>query len=191
LLTSFVRVTLVCDQASKALAKANDKTRSMRMKILEQAVKAQAMLVTKLRLAPPRGSMLPPLDASTASTGPVPMTPCAASRRSFLKMTGDVDRKALQRAMAIVMQRDRVSAEHLKSKLEDEPWDEVAEFAAMSCQYHALALKPWQEPPCHADEDDRHPRDPMAQRLLRKMLAAGVSRYDPDPLTALAGAKRR
>jgi hypothetical protein len=41
------------------------------------------------------------------------------------------------------------------------------------------------------DEDEKNPRDPDGQRLLRKMLAAGVSRYDPDPLKALAGAKRR
>ena len=51
LLTSFVRVTLVCDQAVKALAKANDKNRPTRMKMLDQAVKMQALLATKLRLA--------------------------------------------------------------------------------------------------------------------------------------------
>ena len=51
LLTSFVRVTLVCDQAIKALAKANDKTRPTRMKMLDQGIKMQALLATKLRLA--------------------------------------------------------------------------------------------------------------------------------------------
>ena len=51
LLTSFVRVTLVCDHAVKALAKADDKTRPMRMKMLDQAIKMQALLATKLRLA--------------------------------------------------------------------------------------------------------------------------------------------
>ena len=50
LLTSFVRVTLLCHQAPKALAKATDKTRSQRVKILEQMVKMQALLATKLRL---------------------------------------------------------------------------------------------------------------------------------------------
>jgi hypothetical protein len=47
------------------------------------------------------------------------------------------------------------------------------------------------EPPCIADEDDPNERDKDAQRLLRKMLAAGISRYDPDPLAALekAGTK--
>ena len=50
LLSSFVRVTLICDDAAKALAKANDKNRPTRMKIMDQAVKAQA--ASKLRLAP-------------------------------------------------------------------------------------------------------------------------------------------
>ena len=101
-----------------------------------------------------------------------------------------VDRDALERAMQIA-QRDPVRAEQLQAKLEDEPWVEVAKFASYSCQYDALALKPWQEPPCVADEDNPDEQDKKAQHLLRKMLAAGVSRYDPDPLKALAGAKRR
>ena len=73
----------------------------------------------------------------------------------------------------------------LRRNLKDEPRDEVAEFAAYSCQVHALCLKPWQDTPCHADEDDPHPRDKDAQRFLRKMLAAGISRYEPDPMAAL------
>ena len=52
LLSTFVRVTLICDDAAKALAKANDKNRPTRMKIMDQAVKAQALLAIKLRLAP-------------------------------------------------------------------------------------------------------------------------------------------
>ena len=108
----------------------------------------------------------------------------------------DVDRDALQRAMEIA-QRDPLSAKHLRSKLEDQPWREVAEFAAYSCQIDALSLKPWQSPPIHIDEDADEPdsaeREPdtAARKLLRRMLAAGVSRYDPNPLAALAGAKRR
>ena len=99
------------------------------------------------------------------------------------------DRDALERCMEIA-KRDR--AEQLEGKLlQGDPWIEVAEFASYSCQLHALNLKPWESPPCHADEDDPDERDKKAQHLLRKMLAAGVSRYDPDPLTALAGAKRR
>ena len=107
-----------------------------------------------------------------------------------------VDRDALERAMQIA-QRDPLRAEHLASKLEDEPWIEVAEFAAYCCQIESLSLKPWQSPPVHVDENANEPNNPAresdsaARRLLRQMLAAGVSRYDPDPLKALAGAKRR
>jgi hypothetical protein len=98
------------------------------------------------------------------------------------------DRDALERAMEIA-RHDPGRAEQLRAMLEDEEWTEVAEFAAYHCQIHALSLKPWQEPPCHADEKDPHPRDRDAQRFLRKMLAAGISRYDPDPLAALERAK--
>jgi len=101
-----------------------------------------------------------------------------------------VDRDALERAMQIA-QRDPLRAQQLQSKLKDEAWVAVAEFAAYSCQIEALNLKPWETPPCHADEDDPDERNKNAQHFLRKMLAAGVSRYDPDPLKALAGAKRR
>jgi hypothetical protein len=53
------------------------------------------------------------------------------------------------------------------------------------CQLQALSLRPWQLPPGNCDEDEENPRDPNGQNLLRKMLAAGVSRYDPSPLAAL------
>ena len=111
-------------------------------------------------------------------------------------MSDDVDRDALERCMKIA-QRDPLRTEHLRSKLEDEPWIEVAEFAAYGCQIESLSLKPWQSPPCHIDENadapddaDREP-DTVGRKLLRQMLRAGVSRFDPDPLKALAGAKRK
>ena len=107
-----------------------------------------------------------------------------------------VDREALERCMEIA-RRDPSRAEQLDSKLQDEEWAEVAEFACYGCQLHALNLKPWQSPPVHIDEDADEPdnsdreSNSAARKFLRQMLAAGVSRYDPDPLTALAGAKRR
>jgi hypothetical protein len=52
LLASFVRVTLVVDHAAKNLSKASDKTRPARMKVLDQAIKMQALLASKLRLTP-------------------------------------------------------------------------------------------------------------------------------------------
>jgi hypothetical protein len=100
------------------------------------------------------------------------------------------DCDALERCMELA-QRDPERAEQLRSMLGDEPWDEVAEFASHCCQYYALSLRPWQSPPSSVDEDDPDERDKDAQQLLRKMLAAGVSRYDPDPLQALRGRRRR
>jgi hypothetical protein len=110
-------------------------------------------------------------------------------------MSDDVDRDALERCMKIA-QRDPLRTEHLASKLEDEGWRAVAEFAAYGCQIESLSLKPWQSPPCHIDEDADEPdnaeREPdtIGRKLLRQMLRAGVSRFDPDPLAALRRVKR-
>ena len=99
------------------------------------------------------------------------------------------DRAALDQAMKIAM-ADPDTAEQLNSMLEDGPWEEVAAFAAYHCQSAALKLKPWNAPPCVASEDDPDERDKDAQKLLRKMLAACVSRYDPNPMAALAKNRR-
>ena len=100
------------------------------------------------------------------------------------------DRAALKQAMEIA-QRDPLRAEQLQAKLKDEPWEEVAEFAAFSVQIDSLDLLPWQAPPAIVSEDDDDPIQADAVKLLRRMLAAGVSRYHPDQLAALAGPKRR
>jgi hypothetical protein len=106
------------------------------------------------------------------------------------------DRDALKRAMQIA-QRDPLRAEQLQKKLEDEEWTEVAMFAAYGCQIESLSLRPWQSPPAHIDENADEPENPerepdtAARKLLRRMLRAGVSRFDPDPLTALQRAAKR
>ena len=85
---------------------------------------------------------------------------------------------ALKRAMEIAS-RDPATTQQLKSKLEDEPWVKVAEFAAYHCQNAALQLAPWQSPPCHDD-------GPESSALLDEMLEAGISQFEPDPAGALA-----
>ncbi len=96
------------------------------------------------------------------------------------------DREALERAVAIA-QSDPMTADQMEVRREDgQSWEEIAESAAYHCQRRSLKLSPFQEPPCVVDEDDPKERDKAAQRLLRKMLDAGVSRYEPDPLSALA-----
>jgi hypothetical protein len=60
-----------------------------------------------------------------------------------------------------------------------------------------LSLKPWQDPPCIIDEDADEPDNPerepntAARKLLRQMLKCGLSRYEPDPLTALRRRRRQ
>ena len=91
-----------------------------------------------------------------------------------------------------IAQRDPERAEQLQSMLSGGwPWDLVADMASHCCQYRGLALKPWQCSPSSVDENDPDERDKDAQKLLRKMLAAGVSRFDPNPLKALKGRRIR
>jgi hypothetical protein len=78
------------------------------------------------------------------------------------------------------------------TKLEDgkgwaykpECWQDVAKFAAYRCQIRSLRLLPWQIPPCASDGVGDEPHDV----LLRRMLEARLSRFDPDPAAALAAA---
>jgi hypothetical protein len=97
------------------------------------------------------------------------------------------DLSALQRCMEIASQEPS-RAEQLTSMLHDRPWGEVAEFAAYCVQGHSLNLKLWQDPPCCVAAEGVE-RDRAAQTLLRRMLRAGLSLYEPDPFAALGQAK--
>jgi hypothetical protein len=74
--------------------------------------------------------------------------------------------------------------------LASEPWEEVAQFASYCVQGRLLGLQPWQNP-----DLDRPYGDPRAAResaeLLKRLLDAGLSRFEPTPLQALAGAEKR
>ena len=98
------------------------------------------------------------------------------------------DRDALRLAVALARNEDIYRAKQIDAKLEDEPWEDVAEFAAWCCQTRALRLDPWQMPPCHGDSV-HHP-DPEAKKLLRQMLDLGISRWHPDPMAAIEEAKK-
>lgn len=105
-----------------------------------------------------------------------------------MKRALDVDRAALESCVKIA-RRDRERRKLIDDKLASgETWDSVAFSACYGVQFAALRLKPWESPPCVVDEDGFE-RDPIAQTILRQMLGAGVSRYDPDPLKALARAR--
>jgi hypothetical protein len=72
-----------------------------------------------------------------------------------------------------------------------EKWTDVAWFAASCVQAYTLSLMPFQEPPCDCDAEAIDERDKAGQRLLRKMLKAGLSRFEPNPKLALASANER
>ena len=87
-------------------------------------------------------------------------------------------------------------ARQIADKLASEPWEDVGEFASYSAQCRALRLRPWQFPPCWIDDIPAALNDPEPHRglrtageLLQRMLAAGLSRYEPDPLKALEAAE--
>jgi hypothetical protein len=107
------------------------------------------------------------------------------------------DRDALTRALVIARQ-DPMRAEQLDRKLANgESWDEVATFAALCVQSNALHLKPWQCPPCDSNneidpsEGVLYGNRPDEVALLQRMLAAGLSRFEPDPMKALAEAEAK
>ena len=74
-----------------------------------------------------------------------------------------------------------------------QPWFEVASFAAYCVQGEALRLKLWQSPPCRLSTEDGKVSDCdiEGQILLRRMIAAGLSIYEPDPMGALAAKAKR
>jgi hypothetical protein len=103
-----------------------------------------------------------------------------------------VDREALTRAIELAKGESAVRAAQINDKLKTESPLRVGEFAAYCCQHRALQTKPWELAPCSVDEDDPipvgddHRRKARAIKLLRRLLAAGLSRYEPQPLAALA-----
>jgi hypothetical protein len=109
-----------------------------------------------------------------------------------------IDLAALKLAVQMQEMRSESHRVQIKAKLADEDFWSVAKFAAYSQQCQNLRLKPWETPPCHVDEDQDygdpaydHGKKNRAQALLRKMIKLGVSRYDPDPLAAIAAVRNR
>ena len=102
-------------------------------------------------------------------------------------MLSRIDREVLTRAMQTAKAE---RADQLAAMLKDRPWEDVAMFAAYCCQTAALNLKPWQEPPMHAGDDRPLDTSPLMGRLAawelrRRLLAAGLSKFEPDPIRAL------
>jgi hypothetical protein len=58
------------------------------------------------------------------------------------------DKAAMKLAIAQARKEGEGRAAQIDAKLKAEPFERVGSFAAYSCQYDALGLKPWQWPPC-------------------------------------------
>ena len=94
-----------------------------------------------------------------------------------------LDKAALERALDIVLTgKDKARAEQVRDMVAQDGWQQAAEFCAHHLQMRTLKLPPWESPPSQVEADENGP----AGRLLRKMLARGMSRFDPDPLRAEA-----
>ena len=109
-----------------------------------------------------------------------------------------VDKDALERAIAMTRANGGPSAVQIENKLRDEPWEQVARFAAYCRQCDSLRLMPHQSPPCWIHDmeatlaagDDGIMGKYAAAKLLQRMLDAGLSVYEPDPIGALEQTKR-
>ena len=128
----------------------------------------------------------------------------------------EVDLAALQLALDLTLANDPPDpgrVEQVRTFLEGElpylparPWREVAEFCSYVQQTARLDIF-FGEPPCHlteAEADAILAKGPIpaqdgsgidisscdSARLFKRMLKAGVSKYHPNPVAALAAAKR-
>jgi hypothetical protein len=109
-----------------------------------------------------------------------------------------IDEEALTRAIEMTRANGGPDAVQIENKLRNEPWEQVARFAAYCHQCDNLHLMPHQSPPCWVDDmeavlaagDDGILGKYAAATLLKRMLAAGLSIYEPDPITALERTKR-
>src|SRR5262249_28750749 len=96
------------------------------------------------------------------------------------------DRNALQLAVEM-MRADPEQRELIDHVLNHR--SEAALWAVGFLQVKNLRLKPWEAPPCDSSSEvvsDNYGSRQGEGALLRRMLAAGISRFCPDPLAALA-----
>lgn len=113
----------------------------------------------------------------------------------------DADRAALDLSIKLVLDGPVIDASVVRAYLKEGDWWEAASQASYNRQMDHLELDPWESPPCWIDEDEiddiiaRGPgidcKNYNGALLLRKMIAAGIAKYHPQPITALASAKTK
>ena len=102
-----------------------------------------------------------------------------------------IDRAALELALQQTLaEKDQSRVEQVQSMLKGRTRLEVSQFCSFHRQIEALRLHPWEMPPCLGDLDNGSGRDERAWALLGRMRKAGVSRWHPDPMSALEKAEK-
>jgi hypothetical protein len=108
-----------------------------------------------------------------------------------------LDREALERAIEITRSSGEFGRrEQVDSMIKERGWFSAATFSASCAQSRSICPKLWQPVPMDITDvegaiargDDGAGGKYAAARLLRKMLRAGLSRYEPRPLEALGAA---
>ena len=103
------------------------------------------------------------------------------------------DKDALRRALVAARALDAQTAQAVETNLKTSTWQEAAEYAAYHCQMRVLKLRPWQTPPMishdEIDPEGRYGGTEQEVGLRQKMLALGVSIFEPDPLAAIERAE--
>lgn len=112
-----------------------------------------------------------------------------------------VDQEALQRAVELLHAAGGVESTQMQYILRDDGWQEAAEFAVYHFQQKNLRLRPWQPPPSWinpkdvevilAKGDDGALGHYRAASLVKRLLEAKLSQFEPNPQRALAEAKAK
>jgi hypothetical protein len=101
-----------------------------------------------------------------------------------------VDRDALVRALAMVRTLDPIIVQAVDAMLKTS-WQQAGEYASYHSQMRSLRLRPWQRPPCDANDEidptegDRYGNMPGEVGLRRRMITLGLSEFEPNPLEAI------
>lgn len=102
-----------------------------------------------------------------------------------------IDRDALKRAIVEARAQSSGRQQQVDKMLAKDDWSTVARFCAYSCQCENLRLKAWQPAPCWMG--DERPTDDFPTRgnvaaweLRQRLIACGLSAFEPHPMRALA-----
>jgi hypothetical protein len=115
------------------------------------------------------------------------------------KRLSRVDKEACERAIEITRNSSDDRRKQIDELLAEEGWSAAADLAVYHCQRSLIAPRLWQPLPADIDPaqvdaiiakgDDHLGGEFQAAKLLRRLLKAGLSRYEPRPIEALAKVK--